>query len=140
METYGTLGFPVASDLRTNAGPLAGIETALSHTTADWNLIVACDMPRLTAAKLRRIIAEALVHDEVGCVLPETADGLVEPLCAAYHKRILPDISRALTAGTRKITDALVRVQVHYIRMTKDPAFQNVNTPDEWRKAQDDQG
>jgi molybdopterin-guanine dinucleotide biosynthesis protein A len=131
-EVYGHLGFPVIPDRRTNAGPLAGIETALTHATAGWCLILACDMPRITPSALSRILDETQARPDAGCILPESADGHLEPLCAAYHKRLLPVISEALDAGTRKVTDALPRSLVYYMRMTNDPIFQNINTPEEW--------
>ena len=134
---YGHLGFPVIADLRANCGPLAGIETALTHSATDWNLILACDLPGVHAAPLRRILDEALAHPDAACVLPQSDDGFPEPLCAAYNKRILSVISSALDAGVRKVTSALPSDQVHYLRMAGDPMFHNVNTPEEWRKALD---
>jgi molybdopterin-guanine dinucleotide biosynthesis protein A len=128
-------GWPVIPDRRPGAGPLAGIETALNHTTADWNLIVACDMPRLNSGTLRAILAEALANADAGCVMPESATGRVEPLCAAYHKRSLSAMTAALDAGRRKVTSALPGRSIHYIRMIDDPIFQNVNTPEEWGEA-----
>lgn len=133
-EIYQHLGLAVFPDGTKGAGPLAGIETALTHTAAEWNLIVACDMPRVTPVLLRRILDEAEVHADAGCILPESAGGFVEPLCAMYRKRVLPAISQALAAGIRKITDALSQETVHYLRMS-DEGFQNINTPDEWRRA-----
>src|ERR1700739_3851372 len=88
LEVYGHYGFPVISDRTAGAGPLAGIEAALIHTSADgdvadWNLIVACDMPRVSPILLRRILDEAEAHPAAGCILPETAPGSLEPLGAA---------------------------------------------------------
>lgn len=135
-DLYRGFGWPVIPDGRANSGPLAGIETALNHTAADWSLVVACDMPRLNAETLRRVL-DAAIHversqPEAICVLPESSAGRVEPLCAMYHKRSLGAISEALDGGTRKITDALPRGSIHYIRMMQDPIFQNINTPEEW--------
>ena len=134
-DMYRHLGFPVIPDVRPNAGPLAGIETALRHTTTDWNLIVACDMPRVTAVALHCVLDEALAHPDAGCVLPQSAEGFVEPLCAVYNRRILPEISRALLSGIHKVTDALPPSTVHCFRMTGEAAFQNINTPEELRLA-----
>ena len=137
-EVYAPLGYPVIPDRRTGCGPLAGIETALSNTTADWNLLVACDMPRVVPGALRRILDVALSPDfpeTCACVLPESQHGKVEPLCAAYHRRLLPVIGKALDDGLRKVTQALPVDLIHYIRMTSEPIFQNINTPEDWRAA-----
>jgi len=137
-EVYAPLGYRVIPDRRTGCGPLAGIETALTDTTADWNLLVACDMPRLVPGALRRILEVALDSDlpkSAACVLPESRDGRAEPLCAAYHRSMLPIIGKALDGGVRKVTQALPVDLIHYIRMTNEPIFQNINTPEDWRTA-----
>ena len=131
-EIYGRLGFPVIPDQRSGAGPLAGIESALRHSRAEWNLVVACDMPGLAVETLQRICGEGLRDPAAGCILPQNADGMAEPLCALYHKRLLAAISAALDAGIRKITAALAGQAVHSLRMTGDGEFQNINTPEEW--------
>lgn len=136
-DIYRDFGFPVVADqtdlAEPLAGPLAGIETALRQSCADWNLVVACDMPRVSPALLRQILDEAEEHPEAGCILPQSADGFAEPLCAAYSKSILPAISQALAGGIRKVTEALPRESIHYLPMS-DEGFQNINTPDEWRR------
>ena len=132
-EIYLRFGIPVVPDLQPNLGPLAGIEAALSASAADWNLIVACDMPRLALPLLRGILDEAQAHPHAGCILPVSDGGRAEPLCAVYHKRILPAISAALKAGTRKVTEALAEESIRYLPVS-GPAFENINTPKEWRR------
>src|SRR5205807_1875209 len=58
-ERYQSLGFPIIADSRPGAGPLAGIHTALSISHADWNMIVACDMPGISAPFLKSLLAAA---------------------------------------------------------------------------------
>src|SRR5579871_469780 len=56
---YGGLGYAVVPDRRQGLGPLAGIEAALDFSTADWNLVLACDMPDVSAAFLRALLETA---------------------------------------------------------------------------------
>jgi molybdopterin-guanine dinucleotide biosynthesis protein A len=132
-DVYSGLGYPVYPDIREGCGPLAGIETALTHTEADWNLILACDMPHVGSATLRQILDEASAQTEASCVMPESVDGHVQPLCAAYHKRALEAITEALEIGTRRITGSLHGLEVHYLRLW-DP-IENVNTPEDLARA-----
>ena len=53
---YEKLGFHVIEDQRLNCGPLAGIETALSITSLEWNLILAC-VSQITGSSSNRLTA-----------------------------------------------------------------------------------
>ncbi len=130
-ERYGFLGFPVIPDRIPDRGPLSGIEAALSASASEWNLIVACDMPQVSAPFLGELLDRAAAS-EADCVLPQGPSGMPEPLCAAYHARCLPAISAALLGGVRKVTDALTGLRVSYWPVSESHAFRNVNTPQDW--------
>ena len=119
-------------DLYPGEGPLGGILSALRETPADWNLIVACDMPGLKVEFLRRLLndAEASGSD---AVVPSGPDGRLEPLCAAYHRRCYQPLLRAFESGVRKIVAGLAEVPVKISPCPAELAcFQNVNTPEDW--------
>lgn len=123
---YSALGFSVVADRFTGMGPAAGIEAALAATKADWNLILACDMPSLNAA-----ILESLFTGEADCSLPRYPDGKVEPLCAVYHRRCHAHIRAALEKGVRKVTGALEGLALRYVPVTSEEPFTNLNTPED---------
>jgi molybdenum cofactor guanylyltransferase len=112
-------------------GPLGGILTALHHTSSDWNLIVACDMPEVSAEILRRLMAQAERSGE-GIVLPYGADGRPEPLCAAYHRGVRDALEAAFGRGVRKVTAAMEGLAVARVDVAETHVFQNVNTPEDW--------
>ncbi len=128
---YGEFGYPVVADLYPGEGPLGGILTALHHTSADWNLVVACDMPGLSASFLTRVL-DAAEERGVPALLPAGPSGLPEPLCAVYHRRGRADIEAAFLRGERKVTAAVAGVGVAILEVAEVAAFQNVNTPEEW--------
>jgi molybdenum cofactor guanylyltransferase len=92
---YSSLGYPVHPDKFSGCGPLGGIYTALSVSSAHWNLIVACDMPGVTADVLRVLLASAQEWSG-SCVVAIGPTGEPEPLCAVYHRRCLPALARAI--------------------------------------------
>ena len=132
---YSSLGLPVIPDQFPGAGPLAGIEAALRCTTADRNLIVACDMPSLEPSMLAALFAA-----EGDCAVPEYEDGRLEPLCAVYHRRFHAAVLEALQSGVRAVKDVLrahlnkERPAVRLIRVSSSAAFANLNTPEDVRK------
>ena len=130
-QKYGHLGYPVLPDRRPGAGPVGGIESALSYTAADWNLVVACDMPGISAAFLRGLLdaAESLNAD---ALVPAGPSGRLEPLSAVYHRRCLETLRHALEAGVRKVTDALAGLEVARWAVDDVACFENLNTPEEW--------
>jgi molybdopterin-guanine dinucleotide biosynthesis protein A len=128
---YGRLGYPVVADRFPGAGPLAGIHAALASTAAVWNLVVACDMPRLEAPFLRSLL-EAAERSGAGCLVPRGPTGLPEPLCAVYHRDARPALERALARGVRRVSEALAALDVVWHDCPDVTQFKNLNTPEEW--------
>ena len=128
---YGHLGYPVLPDRRPGAGPVGGIESALSYTAADWNLVLACDMPGISAAFLRGLL-DAAERLDADALVPAGPSGRLEPLSAVYHRRCRETLGRALEAGVRKVTDALAGLEVARFAVDDGGCFENLNTPEEW--------
>jgi molybdopterin-guanine dinucleotide biosynthesis protein A len=125
------LGFPAIPDLYPGEGPLAGILAALAHTTADWNLIVACDMPGLTAGFLGGLL-DGAERAGAAVLLPAGPAGRPEPLCAVYRRRSRAPIEAAFQRGVRKVAAALEEAGALTLPVPDIAPFQNVNTPEDW--------
>jgi len=109
------------------AGPLAGIAAGLAASPHDLVVVVACDMPRVTPALLRRLAGAAA---GVEAVVPRVA-GRPEPACAAYRRSALAVIEERLRGGCYLAAEALSALTVRWLE-TEDPTlFTNLNTPDD---------
>lgn len=128
---HGGLGFGVTPDIYPGEGPLGGILTALQVTRAEWNLVVACDMPGISAPFLASLM-EAAERSDADALVPRGPSGYLEPLCAAYHRRARQELHAAFLAGERKITRAFEGLHIAEWPVTELTPLQNVNTPGEW--------
>jgi molybdopterin-guanine dinucleotide biosynthesis protein A len=122
-------------------GPLGGIATALHQTRAAWNLIIACDMPYLTADWLQFLLQRAEASN-ADAVVPRSERG-PEPLCAVYHQRAEGAIREALQRGKRKVTEVVAMLNPEYVEPGEWKAFdsdgllfKNMNRPADYEEAQ----
>jgi len=138
-QRYGILGFPVLPDRIAGLGPMGGLLTALETTTAPWNLLVACDMPGITAALLEEIAGRAQRAPDQCCIAAVSSRG-PEPLCAAYHRACLPAVQRAVSAGRLRMSELLSRLNPVGVPVNDAHVLENVNTPAEWFAWQGPQG
>jgi molybdopterin-guanine dinucleotide biosynthesis protein A len=129
-ERYSSLGLPVAADLIEGCGPIGGVYTALKISSAAWNLIVACDMPAVTAGFLAQLL-EGAQEADADCFVPKTASGL-HPLCAVYHCRVLPAVEYAIDHKSFKMHDLLRSLRAVSWPVADPSLLENVNTPIEW--------
>lgn len=147
---YSTLGLhaiadecaahPEAGPSEPSRGPLAGISAALAATQMPWNLIVACDLPYLSAEWLDWLLSRAL-RSPGQAVIPRTERG-IEPLAAVYRRECIAPISAALARGVRKVSDAIedLRVDLVYPREWRridasSQILRNMNEPGDYEKA-----
>jgi len=129
-ERYEALGFPVVADSVEPCGHLGGVYTALSVTPAAWNLIIACDLPGLTADFVENLFLAAEAN-EADCVVPEGARG-VEPLCAVYHRRCRSHAASAIARKKFKMHDFVSSLHAVTLPVSDFSPLMNANTPEEW--------
>jgi molybdopterin-guanine dinucleotide biosynthesis protein A len=137
-DLYRFLDLPMVPDVFVDHGSLGGIYSGLAAAPGDSAFTVACDMPFLSAAVARLVVARA---GEADVVIPRAGDQL-QTLHAVYGKRCLPAMETRLNAGRLKITGFFDDVRVLEVPEAEvarhaDPAlvFMNVNTPEELARA-----
>lgn len=125
-------GIRGVADRVPDCGPLGGVHTALTESRGDATLVIACDMPYVTAELLAHL---ASLHLEGDVVVPRTDRGY-HPLCAVYTRACLDPIERRLATGRWKMTGLLTDVRVRVVTREEMGAFgdpdrllANVNTP-----------
>lgn len=137
-EGFRSIGLPIAADIRSGCGALGGIYTGLSVTEAEYSLVLACDMPFVSADFLSILVERRYGWD---VVIPRGIAGY-EPLCAIYSKACLAPICEQLDQHQFKIADLLSRVRTNVVdeheiqRLGFDGwMFYNINTQAEYEQA-----
>jgi molybdopterin-guanine dinucleotide biosynthesis protein A len=121
----------VADDVK-DAGPLAGIAAGLRRCASPWLLVLAVDMPAMTADYLRALAGHA-ARTRAG-VVPGIG-GRREPLAAIYPRAALAVAEGRLLAGRLKLEDFVAELETlglvaRYPISEKDAAlFANWNEP-----------
>jgi molybdopterin-guanine dinucleotide biosynthesis protein A len=137
----GTIFVP---DAYPDTGTLGGIATGLQHTP-DWAVVVACDLPLVSAALFARLVelaGEQTGGEDYWDAIVPVVDSYEEPLHALYHRRCLAAIETRLAAGQRRVISFMPDVRTRYVQEDElrafDPelrSFFNTNTPEEWAEA-----
>ena len=124
-------GAEIVRDSAPGAGPLGAIVDVLRRTLVT-TLVVAWDMPRVSAGLLRPLLAAATGHD----VAMYRHAGGSEPLCAVYQPGALEPLAVAFDAGERSPSRAAARLRVAFVTADDETvdALASVNTPDELRR------
>jgi molybdopterin-guanine dinucleotide biosynthesis protein A len=141
-EEYGFLNQRLIPDLKPGRGALGGLYTAIASASNPYVAVVACDMPFASAALLEAA-TRLMAQEEADVVIAKGEEGY-EPLHAVYRRETcLPAIERAIDADLWKVVAWFPEVKVRVITPDEirryDPkhlAFWNVNTPEEFAKAE----
>ena len=128
------------ADVYPQWGALGGLHAALAACKHEWAIVVACDLPFVTA-ELFSFLAEKRVGHEA--VVPVQEDGRPQPLAALY--RIDPCLQRAtelIEAGRRRPLDLLDAVKTCWVSFAEitnleqaERFFVNINTPSDYYEA-----
>ena len=107
---YRRLGLPArfAADASPGLGPLAGLQSGLQACSAEYALVVACDLPFLNVELLRYM---AGLPRSYQALVPRSA-GRDHPLHAIYARSSLPEVDALLAAGGGSMQQLLDRLDV----------------------------
>ena len=130
----GHKGLPQIHDRFRELGPAGGILSAQArHPAVAW-LVVACDLPFLDLRTLRHLV-RSRSRKSIATAYMSAHDGLPEPLCAIYEPRSRAILRRFTRRGVHCPRKILILSRVHLLRPINRRALDNINTPDEYRKA-----
>ena len=132
-----TAGVPVVVDRIAGAGSLGGLYTALMEAPTEQVLVIACDMPCLTAPFLMRLVS---LGEHVDAAVPRDARGR-HPLCASYSRRVAGHLKARIESGDLRVIEALADLNVLELGPDELAPFDsdgllllNVNTPDDYAR------
>jgi len=137
---YGAVGVRVIPDAIPDAGPLGGIYSALLDARHERVLVVACDLPFVTAALLERLVEESREAADAEAVVPRSGRGL-EPLCALYAKACTAAVRTRIERGRLEVVGLLEAVRTRILEpdalapYDQGALFENVNTPHDYERA-----
>ena len=99
--------------------------------------MLSVDMPLMSSEFLRWLVSQSGVSDELA-IVPQPG-GRNQPLCAVYHRTMLPVIEKAMAAREYKVDRVFMQVSTRYLTDSEIHAagfaaviFENVNTPEDY--------
>lgn len=136
-DKYADLNVPTIADVRPDRGPIAGLETALSHQREHrgpgWILLVSCDLAGL---KVEWTAAVRKHATELGEAAPAKVvafrSDFWQPFPAAFHTDLLPIATKQLDAGNASFQALLSdgEAMANALPLPGDwPGTVQVNTP-----------
>ncbi|QLK25663.1 molybdenum cofactor guanylyltransferase [Natrinema zhouii] len=120
-------------------GPMAGIMTGLGEATAEYAVVVACDMPFVEPALVDHLFDRAAGHE---AAVPRLEDQWFQTTQAVYRAEPMADAcDRALEHDERRVVEPLL--DLDYVVVDEDEVreyapletFENVNTREEFEAA-----
>ncbi len=129
----------VVPDIFPGKGSLGGLYTGLVSSTNPHIFVVACDMPFLELKLIKFMLSE-VNHWDV--VIPRNTEGY-QPLHAIYSRNCIPFIEKQLAQDRLAIIEFFPQVKLNVLEgewlkeFNKNGlTFFNINTLDDWQKAQ----
>ena len=128
LERYAGFGCPVLGDtIPGYAGPLAGLQAALSRAATPLLVSAPCDSPFLPTDLVARLRA-ALDANHADLAVARVGDRVHRAFCL-LRRELLPGLDRFLAGGERKV--GLWHASLNLAEVSFDDeadAFDNINT------------
>jgi molybdopterin-guanine dinucleotide biosynthesis protein A len=129
---YQQFKFPLIQDQIIDAGPAGGIDTILQHTSAEYNLVISCDMPFVDVYSMQYLIDHStnkLITIPILNQYPEAMFGIYQKECKNKWRELL-------NQQYYKMSELIAHFNPNFVdgnqMQDKNPIlFANLNTPED---------
>lgn len=121
---------PSVIDSGTDLGPMDGLLAAFAQVPDSAWLVLACDLPYMTADALQQLIS-ARADDHIATAFQNPDDGLPEPLIALWEPASYHWLQIAHQQGRRSPRRVLMSQKTMLIAAYDPAVLQNVNRPED---------
>lgn len=133
LTRVGLEGLPVITDRFIDFGPLGGILSAMSqHPNKAW-LVIACDLPFVTAGNIADLISERDPLKQATAFYNEERKQF-EPLFAIYEPGMYSRMLHFLGEGLQCPQKVLFNSSIKKLRLASQYFLENANTQEERQK------
>ena len=122
---------PIITDRYPVSSPIVALGSVLEAITSEKVFVLSVDMPKVDAELITRLYEAFTTSSEAQIAVARSPQG-TEPLCAIYHRDLLPDIQTMIHHGNHRMHDLLKQSQTVEVRCDRDHLFVNLNTPEEY--------
>lgn len=132
---YKQFNCPVYPDIIPEKGPMGGLLTAMEHTRAKSILLLACDMPFITAAALQDLVSKA----DGDKIIASEFQQKINPLFSIYPSNLKEKLKKNIAGEELKMTDFILKNRHVLLSFDKEKStgiFQNINTEKERKEAE----
>jgi molybdopterin-guanine dinucleotide biosynthesis protein A len=134
---------PSVPDIHEKWGVLGGLHASFTACRAEWAVVIACDLPFVTGALLKRLVSLSTELEDCEAVVPVQSDGRPQPVCAIYRAAPCVKIAEDLIkSGEHRPLALLQSVRTRWVAFAELTAladserfFDNLNTPDDYDRA-----
>jgi molybdopterin-guanine dinucleotide biosynthesis protein A len=137
-EAMAKFGLPQIADPRPDAGPLAGLLTALKESAPghEWLLLAPCDAPFIPLTLAERLLQRARSSGLPGAVVRYASE--IQPTFSIWNRNLLPRLEEAVVS--EKLAGFKQFLQVSELAIldwpgTNPSPFFNINDQDALRQA-----
>jgi molybdenum cofactor guanylyltransferase len=135
-ERYAALGHVVIGDEHeAHAGPLAGLYAAMKRSSFPVIAAVPCDAPFFPADLVARLCLPLVAGSaDLSYVV---SGGQAHRVFTVARRELLERLERYLASGARKVEGWHATLRAVAVRFEENTvAFANLNTPEQWRAAE----
>jgi molybdopterin-guanine dinucleotide biosynthesis protein A len=132
-RAYTRMGLEVIDDRAEVRGPLAGLAGLCDREAAPF-VLVACDMPSVSAALLARV---ARGSERSAVLAAREPDGRWQPMCAWYYPtRVRVALDEALADGVRSFQGLFARLAIEELSLSERERgeLEDWDTPEDMRR------